>query len=543
MKDFNEELAVVKKRNTPAEKITKEELARRLNELKKCREDITYFANTYFRVISPDVNNGRGGLGVIKLFPKQEELMKFFKEYNRCIVTASRQSGKSTAYNVFCLWRICFFPNTSIMLLAQEAKTAISLLGRIRMAYEYLPSFLKPSVTTYNKSSVEFTNHSTIQAFATASQGARGSTANCVTGDTLVTIIDDFGNIYRTKIEKVENIYLHSSKNSKYNMIDESGFTMSNISENKKYYYVYKTINDINDKEYIGFHSTDDLDDGYLGSGKLLRLAIEKYGIEHFHKTILKMFYNKKDAEDYEQELVNREYVERDDTYNISLGGNVCILFGENNGFYGKHHTKESIQKIIESNRKNFEQNGSAIAGYNFFEEDDVIIDGIRYNSFSNAIEKLKIGKNQLEKLLLQPGNHYVDENRQKQFLEYMKYKEIEREMSRQHHIEAIRIATKDPIRNQKISSAQKGRKHEWQDKINKNPEKIRKTAEKHRGMKRSSESRKRMSDSQRKYFENHFAQNKGKIWIHNPITKEKRYINKDESIPEGWLLGMGGRK
>ena len=232
MKDFNEELAVVKKRNTPAEKITKEELARRLNELKKCREDITYFANTYFRVISPDVNNGRGGLGVIKLFPKQEELMKFFKEYNRCIVTASRQSGKSTAYNVFCLWRICFFPNTSIMLLAQEAKTAISLLGRIRMAYEYLPSFLKPSVTTYNKSSVEFTNHSTIQAFATASQGARGSTANLLIVDECAFVPNSIADDFMASVYPV----ISRDKNSKVIFVS----TPNGMSDKNLFYHTWK---------------------------------------------------------------------------------------------------------------------------------------------------------------------------------------------------------------------------------------------------------------------------------------------------------------
>jgi len=89
----------------------------------------------------------------------------------------------------------------------------------------------------------------------------------------------------------------------------------------KKYNFVYKTTNLINKKIYIGVHSTDKLDDGYLGSGKYLAKAIEKYGIYNFEREIIKYFDNIENAYLFESEVVNEEFVNRQDTYNLTTGG------------------------------------------------------------------------------------------------------------------------------------------------------------------------------------------------------------------------------
>lgn len=87
------------------------------------------------------------------------------------------------------------------------------------------------------------------------------------------------------------------------------------------YYYLYEIKNTLSGKIYIGVHKTNDLNDGYMGSGKVLKQAVEKYGINVFTKTILEHFDTYEDALKREQEIVTEEFLSRDDVYNIKCGG------------------------------------------------------------------------------------------------------------------------------------------------------------------------------------------------------------------------------
>lgn len=87
------------------------------------------------------------------------------------------------------------------------------------------------------------------------------------------------------------------------------------------FYIVYKTTCKVNRKVYIGCHSTNDLCDGYLGSGKQLLRAIKKYGKSNFEREILFFFDSPADMFAKEQELVTESFVASSNTYNLVPGG------------------------------------------------------------------------------------------------------------------------------------------------------------------------------------------------------------------------------
>ena len=83
------------------------------------------------------------------------------------------------------------------------------------------------------------------------------------------------------------------------------------------FYLVYKITNTVNDKFYIGCHKTKDKNDGYMGSGKLIKKAIEKYGVENFRKEILAECSTVEEMFEKEKELV----VLNEKSYNLKYGG------------------------------------------------------------------------------------------------------------------------------------------------------------------------------------------------------------------------------
>lgn len=88
-----------------------------------------------------------------------------------------------------------------------------------------------------------------------------------------------------------------------------------------KVWTVYSVRNRVNGRAYIGVHKTEDPNDSYMGSGKLIRLAVAKHGSENFEKTVLAVFETPEEAFELEASLVTEDRLESGELYNLKVGG------------------------------------------------------------------------------------------------------------------------------------------------------------------------------------------------------------------------------
>lgn len=87
------------------------------------------------------------------------------------------------------------------------------------------------------------------------------------------------------------------------------------------FYTVYHIRNKLNNMIYVGSHKTNNLDDNYYGSGKNIKKIIKEIGRINLEKTIISYHKSNEEMLLAEKQIVNREFIERADTYNIIIGG------------------------------------------------------------------------------------------------------------------------------------------------------------------------------------------------------------------------------
>jgi group I intron endonuclease len=132
-------------------------------------------------------------------------------------------------------------------------------------------------------------------------------------------------------------------------------------------YTVYLRTNKANGKQYVG--QTNDFkrrefnwyNTNWHYAGRLIDNARKKYGVENWDTDILKECTTLEETNYWEAYYIKELNTKAPNGYNLTDGGDgapACIVSdetrkklsertkGENNPFYGKHHSKETIEKL-----------------------------------------------------------------------------------------------------------------------------------------------------------------------------------------------------
>jgi len=163
-----------------------------VKDIKKCEQNLLFFAENYFYIIDPDE-----GRTIIKLYKYQKDALRMLRDNRYNLLLASRQIGKTTLLTIYALWIACFNEDQNIMIVANKESTAIEIFRRVRLAYEQLPNWLKPGVDEYGKTSMMLSNGSRIGISTTTGSAARGTALNVLILDELAfidppSIMEDF---------------------------------------------------------------------------------------------------------------------------------------------------------------------------------------------------------------------------------------------------------------------------------------------------------------------------------------------------------------
>ena len=174
-----------------------------LNEIKKCSNDIIYFANNYCKILTPN------GINQIVLRDYQEKILFSFIDNRFDIIYSSRQSGINTMLAIYLLHYTLFNTDKTSVLISPNLMSSINLLDSIKLIYEQLPFFMKCGIKRNDKRELKLDNQCRILVL---------NIKNCngFTIDDLV--LHDFSYIYnKDQIEFYQNnmISILANNNSK----------------------------------------------------------------------------------------------------------------------------------------------------------------------------------------------------------------------------------------------------------------------------------------------------------------------------------------
>ena len=167
------------------------------------------------------------------------------------------------------------------------------------------------------------------------------------------------------------------------------------------FYYIYQISNNLNGKIYVGVHQTTNLNDGYMGSGKVIRRALEKHGVDNFTKVILETFENAEAMYAREKEVVDEEFLSRSDVYNVLRGGHGGFNYLNDSSEEHKQRAKRGYESAKKSGLLSFsDERRQKIAEMSKLRHKN------NPHGFCNEDEFMRRSQNKLQKTPLQIKGH-----------------------------------------------------------------------------------------------------------------------------------------
>ena len=159
-----------------------------LEEMRRCAEDVVYFADKYCKVMTDD------GIQKINLRDYQVQILNQYQTHRKNIFVSPRQSGKTITSSIFLLWYLLFNFEKNAMIMANIGDTAAELMDKIKVIMKGLPFFLKPGLIVYNVMTMKFDNGCRIMAKTTTKTSSIGYTIHMLYMDEFAHINPNFIN-------------------------------------------------------------------------------------------------------------------------------------------------------------------------------------------------------------------------------------------------------------------------------------------------------------------------------------------------------------
>ena len=157
---------------------TIEDLIEETTRIKDGAKGEIYFLNRYAKITHPTK-----GLISFKLYDFQKQIIRDFWSYRHNIHNKSRQMGDSTIVAGHVAHFVMFNNDKDVLILSNKQRNAQKFLRKVKRIIKATPEILRPEVMSDNKTSLELSNGSNVEAVATTEDAGRSDALSLLVVD------------------------------------------------------------------------------------------------------------------------------------------------------------------------------------------------------------------------------------------------------------------------------------------------------------------------------------------------------------------------